>query len=121
MLPSKLESISKVTTTSITQDTFATRCVFIHFIGSNHRLIKACLQDLFSNDKTMNRELEDHLEAIACFLQENRSVGVNSFVVFGTVRKHLASGNALIAIDKAIYLTTFQVNVIACCPYTYFE
>jgi hypothetical protein len=30
-------------------------------------------QDSFSTDKTLNRELEDHLESIATFLQDNRS------------------------------------------------
>ena len=31
------------------------------------------VQDLFATDKTVNRELEDHLESIIAFLQENRS------------------------------------------------
>jgi hypothetical protein len=30
-------------------------------------------QDSFSTDKTLNRELEDHLESIVTYLQDNRS------------------------------------------------
>jgi hypothetical protein len=34
-------------------------------------------QDLFSSDKTLNRELDDHLESTIVFLKENRQLNIN--------------------------------------------